>query len=277
MHRKHPFLLALPLLLFALLPLGSAGTAHAAPAARYWWDCPPPEPAGDGKSVVIAVDAPTAPVTPGAWYEIGVRVTNTGTEPTTQPIRVRLHEAWGYRAGDPGFYEVPTGLAPGATHSRQVTVESYRGAPGNSVAHCDVSAFYGDDCATAVYEVGTGDPVNDLNLLLQLRPGKPGETASLALVPRDGGPSLPSPGPIWVLTAPAHTTWADPSASPSYNQCSIDDTRTKLTCPGSAVGVKLNIAPDAAPGTELEGGFIAVNSPSDPDGFPGMAFTAPVA
>jgi hypothetical protein len=281
-----------PALLLALLPQGGGARAAAVDS------CVPPVWTGNGETVAVALDWPDETITPGTRHLLGVRVTNTGDRPTEQAVRVVVHAAGPNRIegdGLPGFqyfgtgasYEVPAGLDPGASDSRRLPIVFLAHIDPNTVSHCDVSAFHGDDRATVAYDVVTGDPEVDLSAEVPDVSARPGETVEVPVTVRNAGPSNEYTGPtVFTLTAPAHTTWAEPY--PYYGgPCVPDAERTVLTCGGEGVGApvvwrqaylypKLTVAADAESGTTLDCGLVAVANRYDRVPFPGARFSVGV-
>ncbi|MDN3022807.1 hypothetical protein [Streptomyces sp. S.PB5] len=292
MIRKRIIMGVAPALLLALLPQN--GRAQAATVDS----CVPPVWTGNGQTVAVSLDWPDETITPGTRRLLGVRVTNTGDRPTEEAVRVVVHTAGPNRieGGElPGFqyfgtgasYEVPAGLDPGASDSRQVPIMLLAHIAPNTVSHCDVSAFRGGDRATAAYDVVTGDPEVDLSAEVPDVSARPGETVEVPVTVRNAGPSNEYTGPTaFTLTAPAHTTWAEPY--PHYGRpCTADAERTVLTCGGEGVGAplvwrpaflypKLAVAADAKPGTTLDCGLVAVTNRYDPVPFSGTHFSVGV-
>lgn len=264
-------LLALPLLLLALLPLGSTATAASALPGP----CPSPGNTGPGKSISITLDWQDEPLSPGFNRSIGIHVTNTGNEPTTEAVRVVGQTQFG-----PLAYDIPAGLAPGATHSTQRNIGVPAGdTPGRSDV-CDFTATYQDDCTAATYNVVVGERKTNMFVYgVQSASGKPGENVAIITGVSNGDPSASDS--VTTITAPAQTTWSDPLPE----SCAVDATRTTLTCDfpkgltggwGSSLKSTLTIAPDALPGSTLQGGFAKITDPYDPTPDPGKAFTVTV-
>lgn len=285
--RVSRLLLAIPMLLLGLLPVaGAAQAASVVPGA-----CPDPGTTGDGKSISITLYWSDEPIASGSGRPISIRVTNTGTEPTTQPVRVIGHSSGGAYFVTPDWstvasdnWDIPAGLAPGASHTvdRNLFVTPSAGA---STDVCDFSAHYGDDCATATYNLVISGPQTDLSAkVLDPVSGQPGATVPVRIETYNAGPSN---GPSAItLTAPAQTTWGGSVSGYRYFDCTTDDTKTKLTCSSLGYGplaghrfdatASLVISPDAVPGATLDGGLAVATSPYDPEPDPGAAFSVSV-
>jgi hypothetical protein len=283
------------------LPLGAPAARAAAPAIPRASDTgtcagPAKQPYASGP-VRVALDWSPAPQPPGVDRTMTVHVTNTGDTPTTASTEVVLQlpppnavsgpDAEGFRFfGTGGEYTVPAGLAAHTTISTVLQLTIKPEVDADTVIHCDVSSYTGDDHTTVPYDLATGDPVVQLSVLLPQQPitAAPGATVQFQAFEHNAGPSIAydaSPT-VLTLTAPAHTRWADPLP---YG-CDADAARAKLTCSSAGspltwrdtfIYPSLTVDPDAAPGAVLTGGSARITNHWDCNGGWQGAFTVTVS
>jgi hypothetical protein len=280
-------LLAAGALTAALLPAGTPATAVIRTADLS--HCTAPAHVGDGGGIGIALDWPSGPVPPGTTQALGIHVRNLAGVPTPKPTLVVVHSFVPNRfSAPPGLglddfgsgvsFTVPAGIPPHRTVSTSVVVELGPSIPPRTTEHCDVTAFSGSAQATAAYDVVTGNPVVHLKASVLPAKGRPGQTIRLQLVLGNTGPSNEYSGPaLYTVKAPAHTTWAAPSAY----RCTPDAAATTVTCGFSSapltwreelVELPLTIGHGIRPGTVLSGGHVTATDPFGPRTFHGAHF-----
>jgi hypothetical protein len=166
-------------------------------------------------------------------------------------------------------WTVPAGLEPGAFVRTQLRLRLAATVAPHSVEHCDVTAYSGDDQATARYDVVTGDPEVDLRATpygpLKARPGV---VLDFGLLFHNAGPSNEYTGPVTVTAvAPALTSWARPLP---YRCTLTGRGQSTLSCtyPGAPVvwrdefeSAHLAVSRSARPGMSLAGGLLTVEDP----------------
>ncbi|MHA6763469.1 hypothetical protein [Streptacidiphilus sp. PAMC 29251] len=255
--------------------------AQAAPSDADPDQCVPPAGASATGPVRVALDWSAAAVAPGSTPALGIRVTNTGATPTTDPTLVVVHlPAPNSISAEPGTdltlfgtggsYTVPAGLAPGATAGTVLTLDVHAEDPPNTTQHCDVTSFTGNDHATVPYDVVTGDPVVSLGIrTYQPVAAAPGATVNFGVVEHNAGPSNAYQGTTAItMTAPRHTHWSAPlpygcTADPASLRLSCGYQGSPLVWRDEAQWPNLTLDPQVEPGTVLDGGELTIANPWD--------------
>ncbi|WP_042401728.1 hypothetical protein [Streptacidiphilus carbonis] len=287
-------LTALTSLAAAVLPLTVPASALTRANPRPDLCAPPAAPSATGP-VRIALDWSTDPMPPGSRPTMTVHVTNTGDRPTADPTLVVVHlPSPNEVSGPPGIgftffgtggsYTVPAGLAPGAEATTVLTLSVHGEDAPNSVMHCDVTSFTGNDHDTVLYDVVTGDPVVKLSVLMpQTVEASPGQTVSFLVSEHNAGPSIAyDDNPtVMTLTAPGHTRW---TGDAPY-RCTVDGAGRMMTCsePGSPLTWRdnfryptLTVDSSVRPGTVLAGGMSTISNHWDCGGDHPTPFTVTV-
>ncbi|MFE6054976.1 hypothetical protein ACFQ6N_29855 [Kitasatospora sp. NPDC056446] len=251
-------------------------------------------PATAGLSVELC--PPQDPVVPGETGAMEVRITNHGPAATSDPTQVVVHfpPPGVVRSADPpvtltyfgtgSSYEIPAGLAPGATSVEKLALYVAPITSPFTTIGGDVQAFYAGDPDqsghTTPYSLTTADtrahfmvgassawqaghPVPQPGDLT----GEPGATVYLPLWVYNAGPSY-STHPIDLrVTTPEHTTL---TGTPPYG-CTATGERT-LTCHFAAgpryhdavfIDPAVVIDPAAVSGQVLTGGTLDVSGQED--------------